>query len=256
MTFANLDNAVEWLRENNIQYFSAHTSDGQNKKLFESVDDLPFEENLDKFKKVMSYSPFGRIIIKGSTAKKQTTGLFYFEFSNLQNNQNSALISGVPQIQGVSEDEVDRRIKYALIERDNADLKLEVEFLSKENERADIAKAKVWERVNEYMPLISAAVSGLVQKYTGTPAPPIAIAGIENFDAKVNGTHAAAAAEGSDTDSRLLSALEKWEQADPQYYQFIETFAEFAHSGKKFMGMTYQQVKKMFSPQKLKGMLS
>jgi hypothetical protein len=200
-------------------------------------------------------TPFKRAIIKAAP-KKQSTGLFRFEIISDDATAAAATVSGVQSVQGISDDEIERRIKYALQERDLSDLKSENEYLNKELNRADLAKAKVWERFNDYMPIISAAIQGLVGKLAGGNMPAVAIAGVEPTVAQDGAQQVYTDTECSDSDARLFNALEKWKDADPDFWQFIETFAEFANSGKKIMGMDYNQFKTMFDPTKLKGMLA
>lgn len=248
-----VDDVEKWLRLNEAKYFSVRIKDGDNYQVFESDEQKPFEDNISLFKSVMELSKGGRYTIIAKDAKNSKRGNFFEEFKNLDTEPHVQTSS---TITGLTEDEVDRRARKMfedlMLKKELEELREENKYLEKEANRKNSVTEQFLERLTPYVGTI---VPVILNKIAGNGS--IAIQGIE---ASKNNEESISTVEeltlNEDQTDRLEKALQKWGNADTEFVEYIEAFAEFASSGKKVMGMDYKQIKMMFGPDKLTNMLN
>src|ERR1035437_1713314 len=175
---ANVDKVVDWLRANKIEHWQVLLKEADNSKVFES-DDSGFDSNVKRFRDVMDLSSGSRFFLKAFEKKGINRGNFCEEFKNISDSNLTASVGSTPIVQGISQDEVDRKVEAALngfkttlrmeaLEAENKELK----NLCKEH---DNMTTRVLGKIEPY---IGTLISGAISKFMPASAP-IAMAGIE-----------------------------------------------------------------------------
>lgn len=256
----NVDDTVEFLRLNNIEYWVVQLKDTDNSRVFESDDTKSFEDNVSLFRRVMDISKGSRYIIKGSYKKEDKRGKFSEEFRNLS-NEPAANVSGIPQqmdqasIEGIVNKRVEERFAAMKAQEELETLRKERDEYKREAERRAGIPEKLMENLTPY-------VGTLAQFFISKLMPggaPIAMAGIEQNNVQPSNNESEMEEKEiiltDEQSERLENALQKWGNADPEFLEYIEAFALFASSGKKVMNMDYNMVKGMFGPAQLRNLM-
>ena len=263
---ANVEDVIRWLDLNGCKYFVVQLKDGDNARVFESDESRSFDDNIANFRRVMDVSRANRYIIKAAITKDSKRGNYLEEFKNI--SDATPTMSGTPQtvMQGLSEDEVDKRatrkFEELMMKRELEELRAENKELSKEVNRRTTVGEQFLERVSPYMGTI---IPALMEKFLPQGAN-IVMQGLytkKTNEMETEETIQTPVEEITLTDEqsdRAEAALQKWAAADPGFLEYIEAFADFAASGKSikagFMTLSYAQVKEMFGPEKLREMLN
>jgi len=244
---ANIDNVVKWLEINKLEYWQVLLKDADNSNVFES-DEAGFAANAKRFRDVMELCSGSRFFIKASEKKGINRGKFYEEFKNVPETPQVNGVQQTPTVTGVPQEDVKRQIDDAIA---GFKTSLKIEALEAENKELkqtvrehDNMTTRVLGKIEPYIgTLISTFASKLLPQST-----PIVMAGIESVN-EVNNIVAVDDQEIKVIDpepdnkdqQRLITALEKWEKADPDFLSLIEAVANLAESG----DATYKMAKGM-----------
>ena len=249
----NVENVVKWLEVNNLEYWKVTLKDADNSNVFES-DEAPFATNIKRFRDVMELCTGSRFYVKASEKKGINRGNFYEEFRNMPETPGLPQVNGLPQVQGVPVDEVERRIAEAI-----SGLKKEqrMEALEAENKelKQDIKdmQTPINRMITKVEPYIGTILSSVISKFI-PQAPQIQLAGIERSDESetenvsesdsVETQHLMSPEKNNEIETRLMTALEKWSAADPDFLSLIEAVAEMAHTKDPMYNMAKNMLKK------------
>jgi len=137
----NINEVIEWIELNQIEWFTVSTTKSDNTKVFDSLDDETLDNRKKRFRDTMRICTGGRFVIKGKRNKSDGRGLFEAEFENHNDQQQSqsGIGSSTPTIvSGVPKDEVQALIASALkadrTERELNELRIANKQLTKEVE--------------------------------------------------------------------------------------------------------------------------
>lgn len=242
-----IDDIIRLLELNEITLWTVSSGDGDNKRVFDSLDDETLATRQDRFRKVMELYPAGRLILLGSRSKNDTRGKFRYEFENRR--EDATAISGVQSVQptvGLSKDEVKDQIAAAIEEHDR---KRRLEELEAENKQL---KKEVKEMEGSGIGLIRRAepiISQLIDRFIPRPAT-VTMAGIENNTNTEPVEFESIGEVDEETTARAQAAIVMWAEADPDFLQVLEFIADFAANDRSInvgLGMTldYPKIKEM-----------
>lgn len=242
-----IDDIIRLLELNEITLWTVSSGDGDNKRVFDSLDDETLATRQDRFRRVMELYPAGRLILIGSRSKNDTRGKFRYEFENRR--EDATAISGVQSVQpsvGLSKDEVKDQIAAAIEEHDR---KRRLEELEKENkelqkELRDISNSGIG-LIHRAQPILNQ----IIDRYIPKPAT-IQVAGIENNNNAEPVVFESIGEVDEETTARAQAAIEMWAEADPDFLKVLEFIADFAANEKSInvgLGMTldYPKIKEM-----------
>ena len=255
----NVEDVIQWIRNNSLEHFQAKVKDTVNGNVFDSNDEISFDSNISNFRETMVLYPGPKFIITGKTSSTKNRGNFFAEFKNMPETPGLPQVNGLPQVQGVPVDEVERRIAEAI-----SGLKKEqrMEALEAENKelKQDIKdmQTPINRMITKVEPYIGTILSSVISKFI-PQAPQIQLAGIErtnetesenvetqNFASQgnVQTQHIVSPEQNNETETRLMAALEKWSAADPDFLSLIEAVAEMAHTKDPMYNMAKNMLKK------------
>lgn len=230
----NIDDVVKVLELNKIEYWRVLLKDADNSLVFES-DDAGFASNVKRFREVMELCTGSRFYIKGSEKKGINRGNFYEEFRNLTDTPTLNGAGNSPVVQGLSPDEVERHVAQAIT---GLKAEMRMEQLEKENEELRKEVISINTPLNRVItkvePYIGSILNTFIQKLVPS-APAIQLAGIElqpdeQTDEQTDEKSTTVNTEQLTPEhTRLMLALEKWHQADPEFVNLIETIANMVH---------------------------
>jgi len=241
---ARLDNnsqAIDFLRMNKITDYVVRTSgEKDNTVIFRSDKENTVEENLENFRKIADMTVGSYFIVE-----QGARGAHRIEVKNDKVGV-SANIGAIPQVAGITEDEVERRISAAIgalqtkqmierLQQENKDLKQDIKDM----------QTPINRMITKFEPYIGTIIPALIHKLIPS-APSIQLAGIERENDLDNNNSQTETMENEQTtttnqEERLANALEKWNAADADFISLIETIAEMAATGDPM----YTMAKKM-----------
>ena len=246
---ANVDDTIKWLRLINAEFWEVKVKDGENSNVFVCNKELCFEDNVRRFRDVMSLSSGGRYRVIAKQNSSANKGNFYEEFSNLPTN--APAVGNIQSVaSGIPEERVAVLIQEALEKeraaRETENLKNIIKELQIENKNLNGPVNRIAQRLE---PFIVPALNGIAQKFF--KGSQIAIAGTENTNQVINENHIEEMDEEKlkEIQDRIQIAVEQWSEADSEFVEVIEFLAKFAASGEPiqtgFVSLTYTQVKDM-----------
>ncbi|MFM2292648.1 MAG: hypothetical protein RIS29_2461 [Bacteroidota bacterium] len=249
----NVEKVIEWLRINELEYFTVKTSNDENSRIFDRKDEAPFEDEITRFQRVMSISKGGRYIIVAKASKTTTRGQFKEEFSNA--DAVTPAVSGLaptPSV-GLSEEKVNEMLEKKRLEWEKdlelKQLKEQLKDVKEELRAKDSALNNFIEKINPHIGLL---LNGLASKIFPQAQPTqLSIGTIDRAIQQQQTTSESEMDENTlSPESRLEAALEQWQAADPEsFIELIEFIANFAASGEKikagFIDLGYNEVKEM-----------
>lgn len=232
----NVENVIEWIRDNKLEHWTVSTSNTDNKKVFETTEEENFEDRVNRFRKVMTLSTGGRFIIVAKKNKSDGRGLFSDEFVNNAVGIGSLNKDTLPTvINGVPEDKVKEMIQA---ERANWERELELKALREQNKELqdtvkehDTAFNRILMKLEPHIGMLAGAV---MNKFIPQNAP---IAMGTTTQSINNIPQTPEDMTNEEMNSRVEAAVEKWMIADPDnFVTLIEFIADFAASGKTIDG--------------------
>lgn len=243
---------LELIDLNDITVWTVTSKEGDNSKVFDSIEDETLESRKDRFRRVMAVYPGGRFIFKGKKNKTDTRGQFLYEFENNNMNSSNQQPQQAVSINGVPEDKVTQMIQDA-ISRDRE--KREVEDLRKKLSEAEKKYREIDTSLNRILLKLGDNIIPIVSGIFGQPVKPATVGylGLETQHDN-NGTVQAEIMEidedsMNELSSRLEDAIELWGKADPEFIEVIEFISNFAASGDTidtgFIKLDYKTVKQM-----------
>lgn len=245
---ANVENVVKWLELQNLEWWTVYTTNDDNTKVFDAIDDETLEMRKKRFRDTMEIATGNRFIIKAKRNKSDGRGIFREEFINNVNdtkeiNNPLQTIGNV----GISESDVDKRIQEALKkaeqERELTELQIEVEELKEEIKERDNITTRFMQKLDPY---IGAIAGSLINKFV-PDQPAISIASLEKEKTETvdidDFENVDTEQSINDIELRIENALKKWSNADPDFLTLLEAVAEMA--AKK--DPTYSMAKKFIN---------
>jgi len=240
---SNVDNVVKWLEINNLEYWQVQLKDADNSNVFES-DDSGFAANAKRFRDIMELSTGSRFFIKASEKKGINRGKFYEEFKNISESAPSVQGITPAQVTGVPQEQVQKLIDEGIAGFKNT---LRMEALEAENKelKQDIKdlQTPINRMLTKVEPYIGTIISSVASKMFPQSAP-IALAGIERIDQDENTESVQNPENIANDQQRLEIALEKWNNADPDFISLIEAVAELAATKDPMYAMAKNMLKK------------
>ena len=252
---ANVNDVVEFLKLNSLEYWRVKSKDTDNAYIFEADENKVFADNVSTFRRVMDVCSGSRFFLQAAPKKGVSRGNFADEFKNISETPGVKEVPGLPQIQGVPQDEVDRRINDAInglktsmrmeaLEAENKELKQDIKDLQTPINRV----------ITKIEPYIGNLLATVVSKIIPS-APAIQMAGIEHVeDSEQNTEHETQNAEHETQNTehetenpdqeRLMKALEMWAAADPEFIDLIEAVANMAATKDPMYNMAKNMLKK------------
>lgn len=242
-----IDDIIRLLELNEVTQWSVSSGEGDNKRVFDSLDDETLATRQDRFRKVMDLYPAGRLILTGSRTKNDTRSKFRYEFENRR--EDTTAISGVQNAMsgvGMSKDEVQQQIAAAIQEHDRKRRLEELEAENKElrKEVKDIEQSGIG-LIKRAEPIISQ----LIDRFIPRPAS-VTMAGITRNENTEPVEFESIGEVDDETTARAQAAIEQWAEADTEFIQVLEFIADFAATGKSIdvgfgMKFDYQKIKEM-----------
>jgi hypothetical protein len=248
----DVEKVIDWLELNGLQYWTVSTTQDDNKKVFDSVEDETYEDRKRRFREVMKLSYGGRYVIKAKKNKTDGRGLFTEEFSNIAETSGVGGFAQQPQtITGISKEDVSEMLRKEREswerEQELKNLREQVKSLTSEVKEKDTAMNRIMNKIDPY---IGAIVPHLINKFI-PGAPQVAMGTTTQTIPPFQNTDADMDTNITDDQltERVENAIEKWQTADPEFLPVLEFIAEFAASGNPidagFMKLSYDQVKGM-----------
>jgi hypothetical protein len=243
---------LELIDLNDITVWTVTSKEGDNSKVFDSIEDETLESRKDRFRRVMAVYPGGRFIFRGKKNKTDTRGQFLYEFENNNMNNSNQQTQQNVSINGVPEDKVSQMIQDA-INRDRE--KREVEDLRKKLSEAEKKYREMDTSLNRILMKLGDNIIPIVSGIFGQQVKPATVGylGLET-QPENNGTVQSEVMEidedsMNELSSRLEDAIELWGKADPEFIEVIEFISNFAASGDTidtgFIKLDYKKVKQL-----------
>lgn len=244
----NVEDVIKWLDLNQNEWFTVSTTNDDNKKVFDSVEDETYETRKRRFRDTMQLCTGGRFVIKAKSNKTAGRGLFTEEFANNTASGSAPAVAGVqPVVSGITPDEVERRITDAL-DRDRKARELEALRAELKEARAELKEndSTINRILNRAEPLIgmlmSKMIPGTAQMGIAGTNQPIPVESVED-------QREVSEEEIDELSARIELAITKWGTADAGFIEVLEFIADFAADGKKidtgFIQLDYPTVKGM-----------
>ncbi len=231
----SVEKVIDFLEINDLPHFVVATKEGENNRVFETLQDESFEDSKNRFRKVMDITHGNRFVLKARRDYKSTRGIFTEEFRNNKEEEKNtpSSIGAVPQSDGfISVTELEKRIKESEAkvkqEIEYEQLKTENENLKKALKDTDDVKMRVLKRVEPYIGQILGAFTG---KITPQPHKQVAI-GMAGLNEEIE-------LDEKEITERFEKAFSKWQQHEPDLLPLVEKLAEMAES----KDMMYQLAK-------------
>lgn len=240
-----IEDAIRWIELNGIQHWKVSKSRGdKNDKAFETSDEDQLSARILQFRETMKLYPGNYFYITGKKNKTQTTGLYEYEFINGATVAGSGVGSTPqqPQVMGISDADVQKRIDEALekaeVKRKLAELEKENKELKAENQTAATSIGKA---ITEYLPMVMGIIGG--KKIPQT----VSLGTIQQQQPQAVEFEPIAENENQEVDeeltSRVQNAIVMWAGADPDFIDTLEFIADFAANDGEVMGMKYAGIK-------------
>jgi len=246
----NVEDVIKWLDFNQNEWFTVSTTNDDNKKVFDSIEDETYEARKRRFREVMQLCTGGRFVIKAKSNKTAGRGMFTEEFANNTASGSAPAVAGVqPVVSGITPDEVERRITDAL-DRDRKAREVETLRAELKEARAELKEndSTINRILNRAEPLIGMLMSKMIP---GTAQ--MGIAGTTQtipVDGIVEDQHEVTEEEIDEMSTRIELAIAKWGGADPQFLEVLEFIADFASNGSTIspfpgINLDYKSIKGM-----------
>lgn len=253
MIKGDINNVIAWLDINGIQQWTVYSGNGASGqgKLFESDIEKTRESEIDRFRQVMALSDNSRVRIDGKVNPKQQTG----KFEEFWANVSAPVAQTIGSAPAMDADYIDKKIAAAVQEnelrwrekelskRESTLAEAEKEFKRNQEGIVGILIEKAAPFISQLMP--RAAVAGVESP---TPVAPIPV---KTMPADPDSTMEAEEAEvfTDEEADRLMAAMARYKEADPEYLEVLEGLVDFVCSGQPIaiMGgavkIDYTQVK-------------
>lgn len=253
MIKGDINNVIAWLDINGIQQWTAYSGAGASGqgKLFESDIEKTRESEIDRFRQVMALSDNSRVRIVGKVNPKQQTGIFEEYWANV----SAPVAQTIGSAPAMDADYIDKKIAAAVQEnelrwrekelskRETSLAEAEKEFKRNQEGIVGILIEKAAPFISQLMP--RAAVAGVESP---TPVEPIPVKTMPADPDATMETEEAEVFTDEEAD-RLMAAMARYKEADPEYLEVLEGLVDFVCSGQPIaiMGgavkIDYTQVK-------------
>lgn len=255
MIKGDINNVIAWLDINGIQQWTIFQGSGANGqgKIFESNSEMSMESEIERFRQVMALSENVLVKIVGKVNPKQNTGVFVETWTNSSPAQSHSMSIG--STPAYDADYIDSKIKAAvaeermlwrekeLVKRENSLAEAEKEFKRNQEGIVGILIEKAAPFISQLMP--RAVVAGVESP---TPVEPIPVKTMPADPDATMETEEAEVFTDEEAD-RLMAAMARYKEADPEYLEVLEGLVDFVCSGQPIaiMGgavkIDYTQVK-------------
>lgn len=246
----NVEDVIKWLDLNQNEWFTVSTTNDDNKKVFDSLEDETYEARKRRFRDTMQLCTGGRFVIKAKSNKTAGRGGFTEEFANITVGGSAPAVAGVqPVVSGITPDEVERRITDAL-DRDRKARELDALRAELKEARAELKEndSTINRILNRAEPLIGMLMSKMIP---GTAQ--MGIAGTDRtipVDGIVEQQNEVSEEEIDALSARIELAVGKWGTADPDFIEVMEFIADFASNGSTIspfpgINLDYKSIKGM-----------
>lgn len=254
MIKGDINNVIAWLDINGIQQWTVYSGTGASGqgKLFESDIEKTRESEIDRFRQVMALSDNSRVRIDGKVNPKQNTG----KFEEFWANVSAPVAQTIGSAPAMDADYIDKKIAAAVQEnelrwrekelskRESTLAEAEKEFKRNQEGIVGILIEKAAPFISQLMP--RAAVAGVESP---TPVEPIPVKTMNVHEAIEEISKEEPEIFTDEEADRLMAAMARYKEADPEYLEVLESFVDFVCSGQPIaiMGgavkIDYQQVK-------------
>lgn len=242
-----IEEAIRWIELNDIQHWKVSKSRGdKNDKAFETKEEDQLSARILQFRETMKLYPGNYFYITGKKNKTQTTGLYEYEFLN----GNAVSGSGIgstpqqPQVMGISDSDVQKRIDEAL---EKAETKRRLAELEKENKELkaenQTAATSIGKALTDYLPVIMGIISGKKVPQT------VSLGTVQQQQPQTQAVEFEPVENEPDQEidteltNRVQNAIVMWAGADPDFITTLEFIADFAANDGEVMGMKYAAIK-------------
>ncbi|MGC3979036.1 MAG: hypothetical protein QM751_12920 [Paludibacteraceae bacterium] len=237
--------ALSYLRLNDLQHFVVTLKDADNAKVFETRENESFEDAAKRFIDVMQLSRGGLYYLKGRKDFKSLKGNFYEQFRNIESTTpEHNTISGVPtpSLGFVSPDELERRLQN---EREKIMSAVKIERLEAELKEAKGEINSHNTMLNSVMkraePYVGTILGGLLNKIM--PHTAVAVAGTDREIDDFNPDYCDSESDITNV-ARLENALKRFSAAEPDFLKILETLAYMAERQDSMYLIAKQQLLK------------
>lgn len=244
MKTIGIDEIIRMIELNEITVWQVSTADGDNRKVFDSLEDETLEGRKNRFRQVMELYPAGRLILNGKKSKNDTRGGFRFEFST-NAPETAQSIGNMPAaytVQGITPDEVKQQIADAIAAHDRERRLQELEAENKELKKV-VDNDSIGRILTKAEPLIQYFIGRMIPQ-----RPSVAVAGIEREDNEDVVFETIGDIDEETTD-RVQAAIELWQTGDEDFVEVLEFIADFAANNRKvkagLITLDYASVKNM-----------
>lgn len=252
MIKGDINNVIAWLDINGIQQWTVYSGNGASGqgKLFESDIEKTRESEIDRFRQVMALSDNSRVRIVGKVNPKQQTGIFEEFWANV----SAPVAQTIGSAPAIDADYIDKKIAAAVQEnelrwrekelskRETSLAEAEKEFKRSQEGIIGILVKKAEPFISQFMP--RAAVAGVESP---TPVDPIPVKTMTVDEAIEEAREEEPEIFTDEEADRLMTAMARYKEADPEYLEVLEGFVNLVCSGEPFSvfgaKINYQMVK-------------
>lgn len=252
MIKGDINNVIAWLDINGIQQWTVYSGNGASGqgKLFESDIEKTRESEIDRFRQVMALSDNSRVKIDGKVNPKQQTG----KFEEFWANVSAPVAQTIGSAPAMDADYIDKKIAAAVQEnelrwrekelskRESTLAEAEKEFKRNQEGIVGILIEKAAPFISQLMP--RAAVAGVESP---TPVDPIPVKTMTVDEAIEEAREEEPEIFTDEEADRLMTAMARYKEADPEYLEVLEGFVNLVCSGEPFSvfgaKINYQMVK-------------
>lgn len=245
MIKGDINNVIAWLDINGIQQWTVYSGTGASGqgKLFESDIEKTRESEIERFRQVMALSDNSRVRIDGKVNPKQNTG----KFEEFWANVSAPVAQTIGSAPAMDADYIDKKIAAAVQEnelrwrekelskRESTLAEAEKEFKRNQEGIVGILIEKAAPFISQLMP--RAAVAG-VESPTPVAPIPVKTMNVSKEEPEIFTDEEA---------DRLMAAMARYKEADPEYLEVLESFVNLVCSGEPFSvfgaKIDYQMVK-------------
>ena len=239
MIKGDINNVIAWLDINGIQQWTAYSGAGASGqgKLFESDIERLRDSEIERFRQVMALSDNSRVRIVGKVNPKQQTGIFEEFWANV----SAPVAQTIGSAPAMDADYIDKKIAAAVQEnelrwrekelskRESTLAEAEKEFKRNQEGIVGILIEKAAPFISQLMP--RAAVAGVESP---TPVDPIPVKTM-TLDETIEEAREEEAEIFTDEEAdRLMAAMARYKEADPEYLEVLESFVNLVCSGEPF----------------------
>ncbi len=252
-----VENLINWLNINNIQYWTISSSRGDNKNnfVFRMNKEIPREKEIERMREILDMSENSILYVQGYLDGAGKTGNFAETWQNT-NGQPVTQIGATPQSSPI---DIDEKIRIAVekvrLEYDRKDFENKMkDFKDEQKEFKAEKEGVIGLLVQKAAPVLN---QFLQKKHLAN------VAGVEDEPIEVEPIRAKRVEEQepnqneeqapfSNDEAECLNALMiRYKAVDPDFIQLIEKFVEFAESGEQLsimngmLKLDYKQIKDM-----------